>query len=151
MEDFANRTAVIRPQDDGPEGEQILTVVIVGSGPAGLSAASRAAALLIPHVLLEAEEHASDTIYKYQKGKHVMAEPALLPLQSGMSFSAGKREQVLGNWNDELEAQGVNIRYGRRVSAIEKVEKHLFIVRCDNGEEYKTRHVVLGIGLQGNI
>lgn len=151
MEDFANRTAVIRPQDDSSDGEQILTVVIVGSGPAGLSAASRAAELLIPHVLLEAEEHASDTIYKYQKGKHVMAEPALLPLQSGMSFAAGKREQVLGTWNDELEAQGVNIRYGRRVSTIEKVEKHLFIVRCENGEEYKARHVVLGIGLQGNI
>ncbi|HEX6591083.1 MAG TPA: cyclic nucleotide-binding domain-containing protein [Moraxellaceae bacterium] len=151
MEDFANRTAVIRPPSDEIDPEEVLTVIIVGSGPAGLSAASRAAELLIPHVLLEAEEHASDTIYKYQKGKHVMAEPALLPLQSGMSFAAGKREQVLGTWNDELQAQGVSIRYGRRVTEIEKTGKHLFIVRCENGEEYKARHVVLSIGLQGNI
>ena len=47
-------------------------IVVVGSGPGGLSAAGRCAQLKVKHVLLEAETHASDTIYKYQKGKHVM-------------------------------------------------------------------------------
>ena len=62
-------------------------IVIVGSGPAGLSAASRAQSRGNRYVLLEAEDHASDTIYKYQKGKHVMAEPGFLPLRSGMKFA----------------------------------------------------------------
>ena len=35
----------------------------------------RAAELGVSHVLLEAERHPADTIYKYQKGKYVMAEP----------------------------------------------------------------------------
>ena len=39
-------------------------IAIVGSGPAGLSAASRAQELGCSYVLLEAENHASDTIYK---------------------------------------------------------------------------------------
>jgi thioredoxin reductase len=134
-----------------PRRDDVLTVAIIGSGPAGLSAASRAAELMIPHVLLEAEQHASDTIYKYQKGKHVMAEPTVLPLQSGMSFEAGRREQVLDTWNAELEAQGVNIRYGCRVSGIERIGLHLFRISCENGEEFRARHVVLAIGLQGNI
>ncbi len=62
------------------------TIAIIGSGPAGLSAATRAAALGIGHILLEAKAHASDTIYQYQKGKHVMAEPAILPLRSDIHF-----------------------------------------------------------------
>src|SRR5580765_7638374 len=61
---------------------------IIGAGPAGLSAAAHCAELSIPYVLLEAADHASNTIYKYQKGKHVMAEPQILPLRSTLSFAA---------------------------------------------------------------
>lgn len=127
-------------------------IVIVGSGPAGLSAASRAAALNARYVLLEAESHASDTIFKYQKGKHVMAEPGVLPLRSGLSFAAGKRETVLGTWNDELQQQGVNIAYGKRVSLIHRDEAtRRFTIRCEDGSEATSRTVILAIGLQGNI
>ncbi len=76
-------------------------------GPIGLSAAAHAAELGESHVLLEAEHHAADTIYKYQKGKYVMAEPSVLPLRSPMSFAAGTREAVLGAWDDrDREVQG---------------------------------------------
>jgi len=61
-------------------------IAIVGSGPAGLSAAAHAAKLGLSHILLEAQTHLSDTIYKYQKGKHVMAEPGFLDLRSPMRF-----------------------------------------------------------------
>ena len=64
---------------------------IIGSGPAGLSAAAHAAELGVAHVLLEAEPRLSSTIQKYQKGKHVMAEPQILPLRSPLTFQAGKR------------------------------------------------------------
>ena len=63
-------------------------IAIIGSGPAGLSAAAHAAELGVSHVLLEAEPHVSNTIYKYQKGKHVMAEPQILPLRSPLTFAA---------------------------------------------------------------
>ena len=51
-------------------------IAIVGSGPAGMSAAAHAAKLGISHILLEKTDHLSDTIFKYQKGKHVMATPS---------------------------------------------------------------------------
>ena len=60
-------------------------VAIVGSGPAGLSAAGRAAALdkesgadSPSYILLEKQAQPSDTIFRFQKGKHVMAEPGYL-------------------------------------------------------------------------
>ncbi|NBS97632.1 MAG: FAD-binding protein, partial [Betaproteobacteria bacterium] len=127
-------------------------IVIVGSGPAGLSAAARAQALGLRHVLLEAEKHASDTIFKYQKGKHVMAEPGILPLRSDMSFSAGKREFLLSTWDTELGAQQVNIAYGKRVKAIVKSpENGVFTITCEDESVATAKAVILGIGLQGNI
>ena len=86
-------------------------IAIVGSGPAGLSAAGRAAEHKLSHVLFETNDHASDTIYKYQKGKHVMDTPDVLPLRSPFDFVAGTREEVLGTWDRQLEEHGVNIRY----------------------------------------
>ena len=83
-------------------------IAIVGSGPSGLSAAAHAAELGIPHVLLESEKHARDTIYKYQKGKHVMAEPSVLPLRSPMSFGAGharKGHRRVGRGAREIQGQ----------------------------------------------
>ena len=89
------------------------TVAIVGSGPGGLSAGGRAAQLGVSHILLEKADHASDTIYKYQKGKLVMATPDILPLRSDFSFEYGIREDVLRTWDEQLEAHNVNIRYNR--------------------------------------
>ncbi|HEX5644429.1 MAG TPA: NAD(P)-binding protein, partial [Erythrobacter sp.] len=78
---------------------EVYRVAIVGSGPAGLSAAGRAAALGMSHVLIEKTDHLSDTIYRYQKGKHVMATPANLVLRSDLDFDAGKREAILDAWS----------------------------------------------------
>ena len=76
--------------------QERVKIAIVGSGPAGLSAAGRAAAMGVSHVLLEQRDHVSDTIYKYQKGKLVMATPDVLPLRSELTFQIGIREDVLG-------------------------------------------------------
>jgi cGMP-dependent protein kinase 2 len=49
-------------------------VAIIGSGPAGLSAAAHAAALGLDHVLIEKTDHLSDTIYK-SSAPGMMAPP----------------------------------------------------------------------------
>ncbi len=123
---------------------------IVGSGPAGLSAAAHAAELGIRHVLIEAEGGISNTIYKYQKGKYVMAEPQVLPLRSPLSFAAGKREVVLETWEREVQGQGINIRHGCDVTAI-KGEDGAFEVATRVGETFRCRKVILAIGVQGNL
>ncbi len=93
-------------------------IAIVGSGPAGLSAAARAAQLGLSHVLLEKTDHLSDTIYKYQKGKHVMATPSQLVLRSDLEFDAGKREKVLGTWDEQTAGHKVNVKLNAEISAI---------------------------------
>ncbi len=127
-------------------------IVIVGSGPAGLSAASRARHHGNSHLLIESAPHASDTIYCYQKGKFVMAEPGNIPLRSGMSFAEGRREGILDTWDSEVSHQSVNVIYNKRVDGIKRdPDTGVFTVRCDDGTGCTARSVILGIGLQGNV
>ncbi|MDH5213456.1 MAG: NAD(P)-binding domain-containing protein, partial [Gammaproteobacteria bacterium] len=95
-----------------------LELVIVGGGPAGLSAAAHAQQLGLSWLLLESGPAHANTIQRYQKGKHVMAEPAVVPLRSDLPFSAGTREAILGAWQQGIAPLSGNIRYSAEVASI---------------------------------
>lgn len=125
-------------------------IVIIGSGPGGLSAAARAAEHGISHLLLESSPHLANTIHHFQKGKPVMAEPSVLPLRSSMSFAAGIREHILETWEQELARYRVNFRVNATVTAITG-QRGEFLITLASGETYAAEQVVLAIGVQGNI
>ncbi len=154
-------------------------IAIVGSGPAGLSAAAHAAKLGLSHVLLEKTGHLSDTIYKYQKGKHVMATPSQLVLRAGggLPFDAGKRETILGLWDEKTAEGKVNVKLNAEVKAIvgtgapipgsiqkivtrnrdgssetKELQRHAppYKLTTVGGEEYLADAVIFAIGTQGN-
>jgi CRP-like cAMP-binding protein/thioredoxin reductase/Fe-S-cluster-containing hydrogenase component 2 len=125
-------------------------VAIVGSGPAGLSAAVHAAKLGVTHVLFERAPHFNDTIFKYQKRKHVMATPEVLPLRSDLDFKEESREEIIEGWTKSVEAGQVNIRLGVEVTAI-KGQKGDFTLTLSTGETISAEYVVLAIGVQGNL
>src|SRR3546814_15613873 len=89
------------------------------------------------------------TIFKYQKGKHVMATPSNLVLRSDIEFDAGKREAVLGIWDRQLSEQKINARLNAEVTAIEG-EAGSFTISLKNGDTIAAKAVVLAIGTQGN-
>ncbi|HEX3861967.1 MAG TPA: cyclic nucleotide-binding domain-containing protein [Stellaceae bacterium] len=125
-------------------------IVIVGSGPAGLSAATHAAQHGLTHVLLERAPHLNDTIFKYQKRKHVMATPEFLPLRSELAFKEASREDLIESWTGTTDTLKVNVRFGVEVTAITG-EKGNFTVTLANGETLSAEFVVLAIGVQGNL
>ena len=63
-------------------------------------------------------EKTSDTIYKYQKGKHVMATPSNLVLPSNVDFRAGKRDAILGIWDELIEGHKFQVKYHAEAKAI---------------------------------
>jgi CRP-like cAMP-binding protein/thioredoxin reductase len=126
------------------------TIAIIGSGPAGASAAARAAKEGKTHVLLERTAHLNDTIFKYQKHKHVMATPEVLPLRSDLPFKEESREEVIESWTDGVEGAHVNLRLNTEVTAITG-QRGNFEIALASGEKLTAEHVVLAIGLQGNI
>lgn len=122
-------------------------VIVVGAGPAGLSAACRAKQNGMRVLVIEKGEIAN-TIFDYQKEKHVMAEPMMIPLRSDVPFTAGKREFLLKGWNEAAEATALDIRRPEVVKTITKAGD-VFTVATDRGE-YQGRFVILAIGIQGN-
>ncbi len=124
-------------------------IAIIGSGPSGLSAAAHAATRGISHVLLEKTDHLSDTIFRYQRGKHVMATPAQLVLRADCEFAAGKRETILAQWNADAAKAGVNVRYNAEAKAITGA-KGDFSIALTNGEVVQAETIILAIGTQGN-
>ncbi len=131
-------------------------IAIIGAGPAGLSAAARAAALdhqnnvsSPSYILLEGFQAPAKTIQRYQKGKLVMAEPGFLDLRSDLNFSEGKREEVLSNWVTSLADQSINVRYNTEVLAVVGA-RGLFEIRIKGSDAIIAEHVVLAIGLEGN-
>ena len=125
-------------------------IIIVGAGPGGLSAAAHAVSTGQSHVLLEASDGIAHTVQRYQKGKHVMAEPSILPLRSDLPFEPGSRESILEAWHTGVTAPGTRIVYNARVSSITG-ERGDFTVTTADGGIWQGRHVILAIGVQGNL
>jgi CRP-like cAMP-binding protein/thioredoxin reductase/Pyruvate/2-oxoacid:ferredoxin oxidoreductase delta subunit len=123
---------------------------IVGSGPAGTSAAARAAKEGKTHILLERAPHLNDTIFKYQKRKLVMATPEILPLRSDLAFEQEFREEVIDSWTAGIEGANVNLRLNAEVTAITG-QRGNFEITLSSGDKFTAEYVVLAIGVQGNI
>jgi Fe-S-cluster-containing hydrogenase component 2/thioredoxin reductase/CRP-like cAMP-binding protein len=125
-------------------------VAIIGSGPGGLSAAITAAEQGVSHVLLERTSHLSDTIFKYQKGKKVMAHPMRLPLQGSLPFEEGFREGILQAWDEAAARSGANVRLNAEVRKLSG-QRGAFQMLLPGDEIITAEEVILAIGLQGNL
>jgi CRP-like cAMP-binding protein/thioredoxin reductase/Fe-S-cluster-containing hydrogenase component 2 len=125
-------------------------IAIVGAGPAGLSAAVRAARLGVSHVLIEASAGIANTVRRFTRGKLVMAEPSKLPLRSDLRFAAGAREFVLDVWEEDVASAKVNLLANAEVKSIGDGDG-CFRIELASGEAILAENVVLAIGLQGNL
>ena len=124
-------------------------LVIVGSGPAGLSAASHAQANGMRYVLLERTDHLSDTIDCYQARKYVMAEPMMIPARGEVPFKAGSRESILEAWRGHVDERKLNVRFKAEVKSLRQ-EGNIFRLKTAAGDEYEAKKVILAMGTQGN-
>jgi thioredoxin reductase/ferredoxin len=128
--------------------ETIVDVVIVGSGPGGLSAALSCLQRGLSYIVLEKEQILASTIARYPKGKLVMAEPydtvnySLLPV-----FDSAK-EQLIPIWQELLDRVGVQVRRGESVETIARASDGAFEIRSTVGT-YRAQRVVLSIGTRG--
>jgi Fe-S-cluster-containing hydrogenase component 2/CRP-like cAMP-binding protein/thioredoxin reductase len=131
-------------------------IAIVGAGPAGLSAAGRAAELdreksrtTPSYILLDGFGQLAKTIQRYQKGKLVMDEPGYLDVRSDLRFAAGTREEVLGRWGEDLRRLTLNCRFNSQVRSIAG-QRGDFRLTLGDGTVEAAEHVVLAIGIEGN-
>src|SRR3546814_18146843 len=99
------------------------------------------------HILLEKTDHLSDTIFKYQKGKRVLATPERLDLRSDCRFAEGAREYILGNWDEDAANNKVSVAYRADVVEVSG-EKGDFAIKTAKGDVFHAENIVLALGTQ---
>jgi thioredoxin reductase (NADPH) len=127
--------------------EDILDVVIVGAGPAGLAASLAAKERGLCFETLE-QESLGGTVAHYPRGKIVMTAPVDLPLYGKIQLRQTTKEALLSLWQDVIEKTQVRIEYGAQVERIEKCSDDLFVIRSTT-RRLRSRTVLLCIGRRG--
>jgi thioredoxin reductase/Pyruvate/2-oxoacid:ferredoxin oxidoreductase delta subunit len=134
---------------DGAGGEDAggaYDVVIVGSGPAGLSAALASHHAGLRFLVLE-QGSLSETIHRYPRQKLLFAEPVRIPLYGDLWVADASKESLLKIWQDVIARYRLPILTGTRVENVTR-EGGLFHVQAGAGAFYAKR-VVLAMGRRG--
>lgn len=121
-------------------------VIVVGAGPAGISASLAAKVAGLRAVTLEQEE-LGGTVSHYPRGKVVMTAPAVLPGFGKMKFREVGKEALLAFWTDVIKRAGLRIDYGERVETLDRAD-HGFTVRTSR-RTLRSPTVLLAIGRRG--
>jgi len=121
-------------------------VVIVGAGPAGISATLEASKQNLKSVTLE-QDSLGGTVYSFPRAKVVMTSPMDLPLHGKIKLGETSKSELLGLWMEILGKYNISINEQEKVESIEK-QDDTFIVMTNKGH-YTTRAILLSIGRRG--
>jgi len=130
-----------------PPQESIYDVLVVGAGPAGLSASLRAIQNKLTHITLEQDE-IGGTVAKYPRQKLVMTSPVEFPMYGKFNKLELSKEHLLAFWDMVLNRADFNARTGEKVENIQRGPDGIFTVSSANNQ-YQARSVVLALGKTG--
>jgi thioredoxin reductase (NADPH) len=122
-------------------------VLIVGAGPAGISASLRAIENKLNYITLEQDE-VGGTVAKYPRQKLVMTSPVEFPMYGKFTKTELSKEHLLAFWDMILNRADFNVRPGEKVETIHKEENGIFSVATINNQ-YRAHSVVLALGRTG--
>src|SRR5579862_906655 len=125
----------------------IYDVLIVGAGPAGISASLRAIENKLNYLTLERDE-VGGTVAKYPRQKLVMTSPVEFPMYGKFKKLQLSKENLLAFWNQVLHRADFKVRTGQRVDDIKKGEDGIFTVITQD-TQYRAYAVVLALGRTG--
>jgi thioredoxin reductase len=138
----------LSPGDARKTGRE-LDVVVLGAGPAGLSAAIAAKRSGLSAILLERDESYATTHRRdYSKGKEVIAEPIDVESLGHLPVFTAPKEQLLSAWGEAIEKEGLGIRYHTRVESIDRDDDGFTIVT--DTARYTALRVVIATGSRGS-
>src|SRR5579863_4518786 len=125
----------------------VYDVLIVGAGPAGISASLRAIENKLSYITLERDE-VGGTVAKYPRQKLVMTSPVEFPLYGKFTKMQLSKENLLAFWDMILNRADFNVSTAEKVDDIKKDDKGIFTVSTATNQ-YRARSVILGLGRAG--
>jgi thioredoxin reductase (NADPH) len=141
--------AVRKKLAEGPS-DAPLDVVIVGAGPAGISAGLSAISHKLRYKIIEQEASLGGTVYHYPRNKIAMTAPVKLDLIGAMNLGTEvQKESLLAFWNDVVAKTGLTFQLSERLEGVAQHDDGSFTVHTSKGA-YHTRTVVLALGRRGS-
>ncbi|TGK15556.1 4Fe-4S binding protein [Leptospira fluminis] len=130
---------------------EIYDLIIVGAGPAGVSAGIEAKKRGMKFLILEGNQ-AFHTVSSYPKGKPIFAEPSDLQISSPLQIRNGTKESLIEDLRLRLTEENLPLRENVLVSEIlpSSFPKSRFAVRTQEGETFECLHLILAIGKSGD-
>lgn len=126
----------------------VYDLLIVGAGPAGISASLRSAEKRLNYITLE-ESEIGGTVAKYPRQKLVLTSPVEFPTYGKFKKTEISKEQLLEFWQTVLKRSDFKCKTGEKVNNITKAEDGVFTVTTGNGQ-HRARHVILALGKSGS-
>jgi thioredoxin reductase (NADPH) len=130
-----------------PRGRFEHDVVIVGAGPAGLSAGLAAMEHGLNYRLIEQEVSLGGAVFHYPRNKVAMTAPVKLALVGSVKFDEVSKEKLLEFWAGVVRNTGLQIHFQECLVDIGR-EGDGFVVHTGNGH-HRTRSVLLAMGRRG--
>jgi thioredoxin reductase/Pyruvate/2-oxoacid:ferredoxin oxidoreductase delta subunit len=125
----------------------VYDVLIVGAGPAGISASLRAIENKLNYLTLE-QETIGGTVSKYPRQKLVLTSPVQFPLYGKFKKMELSKEELLAFWDKILHRADFNVRTGEKVEDIRNGDDGVFTTHTSKGQ-HRSRSVVLALGRAG--
>lgn len=130
-----------------PKSKAEYDLIIVGAGPAGISASLNAAKNNLKFLTLE-QDSLGGTVFNFPRAKVVMTAPMDLPLWGKVKLVETSKTELLDLWKNVLEKNNISINEQQKVTEIIKQE-NTFVVKTSNGH-YTSRGIILAIGRRGS-
>lgn len=128
-------------------GKAELDLIIVGAGPAGISASLAAQDARLRYVTVEQEDSLGGTTCHYPRNKLVMTAPMKLPLIGEIKVREISKEDLMDIWQGILDKARPEIRFGERMEDITR-DGDVFVVKTSKNT-YRAASVLLAIGRRG--
>lgn len=129
------------------EVNDMLDLVIVGAGPAGLAASLYAKGAGMRFVTLEKEPDLGGTVRHYPRKKLVMTSPVKIPGFGRVGAREIRKEELVALWRRIVVDAELPIHTLRTVQAVNQTGGGFTVE--SNGERYVARRVILAIGRRG--
>ena len=145
VDTIAARLAAAKTSVPAPN---VVDIVIVGAGPAGLTASLRAIEKKLNYITVE-ESEIGGTVAKYPRQKLVMTSPVEFPMYGRFKKMELPKENLLEFWTKVMKRSDFRCHTGEKVENIVKGDGGIFTVSTPKGQ-YLARSVILALGKTGS-
>jgi len=122
-------------------------LIIIGAGPAGISASLTAKKYNLSALTLE-QDSLGGTVFTFPRAKIVMTSPMDIPLYGKIKLHETSKIELLNLWNEVLSKNNIEIKEQSKVESI-VFDTNRFIVETASNEKYTAQKVLLAIGRRG--